>query len=109
MMLNGGELEVARILSPTTISMMTRNQIGDPEVWDRRDKFGLGFQLITENSHYADQASPGSFTWGGMYCSEFTIDPVKDLFLLVYFNVHPIPQYSEVVRKFRILVYAALE
>lgn len=108
MLLNGGELDGARILSPKTIALMTRNQIGDLEVWDRRDKFGLGFQLITPSSHYGDLATPGSFTWGGMYCSEYTIDPAEELVMLVYFNVHPIPQYSELVRKFRILVYQAL-
>ena len=109
MLLNGGELDGVRVLSPRTVALMTRNQIGDLEVWDRQDKFGLGFQLITAGSHYGDLASPGSFTWGGLYCSEYTIDPAEELVLLVYTNVHPIPQYAEVVRKFRVLVYQALE
>ena len=43
-----------------------------------------------------------------MYLSEYTIDPNEELVALFYTNVHPIPQYSEIVRKFRILVYAAL-
>ncbi len=89
--------------------MMLRNQIGQLTVWDREDKFGLGFQLITPQSHYGGQATPGSFTWGGMYCSEYTIDPTEQLVLLVYTNVHPTPYYGEVVRKFRVLVYGALE
>ena len=109
MVLNGGQLDGVRLLSPTTIALMLRNQIGELTVWDREDKFGLGFQLITPRSHYADQATPGSFTWGGMYCSEYTIDPVEELVLLVYTNVHPTPYYQEVVRKFRVLVYGALE
>ena len=109
MLLNGGELAGVRLLSPTTIALMLRNQIGGLTVWDREDKFGLGFQLITPDSHYGDQATPGSFTWGGMYCSEYTIDPTEQLVLLVYTNVHPTPYYQEVVRKFRVLVYSALE
>ena len=109
MLLNAGELNGVRLLSPTTIALMLRNQIGELTVWDREDKFGLGFQLITPQSHYGDQATPGSFTWGGMYCSEYTIDPVEELVLLVYTNVHPTPYYQEVVRKFRVLVYSALE
>ena len=108
MMVNGGELDGVRILSPKTVAFMSRNQIGDLEVWDRQDKFGLGFMLITDRTRYGDLATPGSLNWGGMYCSEYTIDPAEDLILLVYFNVHPIPQYGEVVRKFRILVYEAL-
>ncbi len=109
MLLNGGAFNNHRILARKTIELMTRNQIGAAEVWDRKDKFGLGFQLITENSHYGDQATPGSFTWGGMYCSEFTIDPKEDLILLIFTNVQPYAYYSDFVKKFRIGVYQALE
>ncbi|MBC6994867.1 serine hydrolase domain-containing protein [Neolewinella lacunae] len=108
MLLNGGTFQGKRLLSAKTVDFMMRNQIGEAEVWTREDKFGLGFQVITPESRYGDQATPGSVTWGGMYCSEYTIDPAEDLILLVYTNVHPIPQYGEVVRKFRILVYQAL-
>ena len=109
MLLNGGTFNNHRILARKTVELMTRNQIGAAEVWDRKDKFGLGFQLITENSHYGDQATPGSFTWGGMYCSEFTIDPREDLILLIFTNVQPYAYYSDFVKKFRIGVYQALE
>ena len=109
MLLNGGTFNNRRILGRKTIDMMTRNQIGAAEVWDRKDKFGLGFQLITEHSHYGDQATPGSYTWGGMYCSEFTIDPKEELILLVFTNVQPYSYYTDFVRKFRTAVYQALE
>ncbi|WP_420146766.1 serine hydrolase domain-containing protein [Spirosoma sp.] len=109
MLLNGGTFNNKRILGRKTIDMMLRNQIGAAEVWDRKDKFGLGFMLITENSHYGDQASPGSFNWSGMYCSEFTIDPKEDLILLIFTNVQPYAYYSDFVKKFRIAVYQALE
>lgn len=109
MMLNGGTFNSKRVLSRKTVDMMVQNQIGSSEVWDRRDKFGLGFQLITADSHYADQATPGSYTWGGMYCSEFTIDPAENLILLVFTNVQPYAHYGDFVRKFRVAVYQALE
>ncbi|MBN8826297.1 MULTISPECIES: serine hydrolase [unclassified Spirosoma] len=109
MLLNGGTFNNKRILGRKTVEMMLRNQIGAAEVWDRKDKFGLGFQLITENSHYGDQATPGSFTWGGMYCSEFTIDPKEELILLIFTNVQPYAYYSDFVKKFRIAVYQALD
>ena len=109
MMLNGGTFNNHRIISRKTVDMMLRNQIGKAEVWDRQDKFGLGFQLITENSHYGDLATPGSYTWGGMYCSEFTIDPKEELILLIFTNVHPYAYYGDFVKKFRIGVYQALE
>ncbi|GAB2559541.1 serine hydrolase domain-containing protein [Spirosoma areae] len=109
MLLNGGTFNNGRILGRKTVEMMIRNQIGGAEVWERKDKFGLGFQLITEGSRYGDQATPGSFTWGGMYCSEFTIDPKEDLILLIFTNVQPYAYYGDFVRKFRIAVYQALE
>lgn len=106
--LNRGEFNGKRLLSRSTVDLMARNQIGDSFVWDRQDKFGLGLQIITPESHYGDNATPGSLTWGGMYCSEYTIDPKEDLILLVFTNVHPYAHYSDIVRKFRILVYQAL-
>ncbi len=109
MLLNGGTFNNKRILGRKTVELMLRNQVGSAEVWDRKDKFGLGFQLITDNSHYGDQATPGSYTWGGMYCSEFTIDPKEELILLIFTNVQPYAYYSDFVRKFRIAVYQALE
>ncbi|GAB3991058.1 serine hydrolase domain-containing protein [Spirosoma daeguense] len=109
MLLNGGTFNNKRILGRKTIELMRRNQIGAAEVWDRKDKFGLGFQLITENSRYGDQATPGSFTWGGMYCSEFTIDPKEELIMLIFTNVQPYAYYGDFVKKFRIAVYQALE
>ena len=109
LILNGGEFNGVRLLSRKTVDLMARNQIGDAQVWDRNDKFGLGLQIITADSHYGDLASPGSLTWGGAYCSEYTIDPKEDLILLIYTNAMPYAYYGELVRKFRILVYQALE
>ncbi|MBO0935304.1 beta-lactamase family protein [Fibrella sp. HMF5335] len=109
MLLNGGEFNGRHILGRKTVEMMVRNQIGEGTVWDRQDKFGLGLQLITANSHYGDQASPGSYTWGGMYCSEYTVDPTENVIMLVFTNVHPYAHYSEFVRKFRMAVYQAME
>ena len=47
MLLNGGELDGARILSPATVSLMTRDQVGtlypDPGLG-----FGLGFQVLED-------------------------------------------------------------
>lgn len=109
MLLNGGQFNGRRVLARKTVEMLLRNEIGESEVWDRQDKFGLGFQLITDRSHYGDQATPGAFTWGGAYCSEYTIDPKEDLIMLVFTNVQPYAHYSEFVRKFRMAVYQALE
>ncbi len=109
MILNGGWFNKKNILSRKTIDLMSRNQIGEATVWERQDKFGLGFQIITEKSHYGDNASVNSLTWGGLFCSEYTIDPKEELIMMVLTNVHPYCFYSDFVHKYRTLVYQALK
>ena len=93
MLLNGGELDGARVLKAETVALMGQNHIGAVSVpaqksalprsadftfiADGRDKWGLGF-LIT-----ADQApgkrSPGSLSWGGINNTYFWIDPARGI------------------------------
>lgn len=106
--LNKGEFNGKRLLAPATVEMMSANQIGDNFVWDRMDKFGLGLQIFAPNTHYGDNATPGSLMWGGYFCTEYTIDPKRELTILVFTNMQPFAQGTEVLRKFRIMAYAAL-
>jgi CubicO group peptidase (beta-lactamase class C family) len=108
MILNGGEFNGKRLLSRATVATMERNQIGDSFVWDRQDKFGLGLQIFSNDSHYGDTATPGAMMWGGYFCSEYTIDPKEELIMLVFTNVQPFSHGDEFLRKFRILVYSAM-
>ncbi|MFD1819096.1 CubicO group peptidase, beta-lactamase class C family [Pseudarcicella hirudinis] len=89
MMLNGGSFNNKKLLSRKTIELMTMNQIGDLEVWDRKNKFGLGFEIYTEAGHAKLPSSVGAFEWGGMYYTHYTIDPKEDLILVVFFQVWP--------------------
>jgi methyl acetate hydrolase len=94
MILNGGSLDGARILTADTIALMTRNQIGDVGVHavktaqpdrsmdftfinDGNDKWGLGFLLTT--SHVAGKRSAGSLSWGGIDNTYFWIDPSRGI------------------------------
>ena len=109
MLLNGGEFNNHRLLAPKTVELMTTNQIGDLDVWGRADKFGLGFQLISERGGHARYpSSMGEFKWGGMYCTDYFVDPKEDMVCLIYTNVHPYAPYDELCQKFRVLVYQAL-
>lgn len=108
MILNGGIFNGKQIVSRKTIDMLSQNQIGNYQVWDRKDKFSFGLQIITDQSLYADITTVGALTWSGLYCTEYTIDPKEDLILLVFTNVHPYAHYQQFVRKFRIGVYQAL-
>jgi len=105
MLLNGGEYNGKRILSRSTIRMMTANQIGDLDIGT--DKFGLGFGIATEKSAASSPASVGTFSWGGMFSSSYWIDPkeriVAQLFLQQFPNSH-----GDIHEKFKALVYQAI-
>jgi CubicO group peptidase (beta-lactamase class C family) len=109
MILNGGSFNNKQILGRKTIELMTRNHIGNLSVGNRNDKFSLGFEIFTDAGKYGDNASVGSLMWGGMYCSEYTIDPKEEIIALVFTNVQPYAHYADFVRKFRILTYQALK
>ena len=94
MLLNGGTLEGARILSVKSVALMGQNQIGALGVPalkaaipsrsndftfidDGRDKWGLGF-LITA-AHAPGKRSAGSLSWGGIFNTYFWIDPARGI------------------------------
>jgi CubicO group peptidase (beta-lactamase class C family) len=92
MILNRGALDGARILSPDSVALMARNQIGDVGVRalktadpqssmdfsfinDGRDRWGLGF-LITSVA-VPGKRTAGSLSWGGINNTYFWIDPAR--------------------------------
>ena len=79
MLLNGGELDGVRILSPTTIDLMTRNQMprDNPE-FSPGQGFGLDFSVVLDPVE-ADLYSVGEYYWGGAAGTWFWIDPAEDL------------------------------
>lgn len=108
-LLNKGQFNNQRLLSYPVAHQMTRNQIKNLEYWERGDGFGFGFGVGKEFSKYYEPAAAGAYGWGGMYCSEYTIDPNEELIALVFTNVHPFALYGDFVKKFRVLVYQAIE
>lgn len=109
MLMNGGEFNGNRILESETIEMMTRNQIGRLEVWDRKNKFGLGFEIMTRRGLKDLPGSVGAYKWGGAYATDYFIDPKENLIFLFYTNIHPFYYYDELFENCRILTYAAIE
>lgn len=94
MILNGGTLDGARILSADTVALMTKNHIGEVSVPavrtaqpdrsmdftfinDGKDKWGLGFLLTT--NHVVGKRSTGSLSWGGIYNTYFWIDQERGI------------------------------
>ncbi len=91
MMLNGGELDGARILGRKTVELMTTNHVGDHSVWIRGAGygFGLGYSVVVDQGQTALPASLGSFAWGGAYCTIFWVDPVEEVIGILMSQVRP--------------------
>jgi CubicO group peptidase (beta-lactamase class C family) len=104
MVLNRGEIDGVRILSPRSVDLMTSNQI--PAIYGNNGKgFGLGFETVERvgaNGYY----SVGSFGWGGAYGSNYEVDPAERM--VVVFMTNQMPNRSDVAAKFPTLVYQAL-
>jgi len=80
-MLNGGELDGQRILSHTTVNLMTANHTLDIESSLRQGgyEFGLGFAVAEEPGRIGVPVSRGEFNWGGAAGTKFWIDPEERL------------------------------
>lgn len=81
MLLNGGELDGVRLLSPKTINLMITNHSGNHDIYIRGPgyNFGLGFGLLNDPGVARDPLTPGSFTWGGAWGTLFWVDPVENM------------------------------
>lgn len=119
MLLNGGELDGARLLSPKTIALMTINHLpGGKELTDLSKSlfseavfeglgFGLGFAMTVDLARTKNLGSPGEYFWGGMASTAFWIDPVEDLAVVFMTQLMPSSAYP-IRRELRTLVYSSL-
>ena len=106
MLLNGGELDGARLLSPTTVQLATINHVGT--LFDEgKAGFGLGFRVIEDSGRAATPASVGSFGWGGAYHTEYWVDPKQELVAVMMTQLLP-SEGSTLIGTFRALVYASI-
>jgi CubicO group peptidase (beta-lactamase class C family) len=119
MLLNGGELEGTRLLSPRTLRYMTRNHLpknadlaafGRPLFAETRYDgvgFGLGFGVMVDPVAYRALTSVGEYHWGGMASTAFWVDPAEEL--TAVFMTQLLPSSSFPLRtQLRQLVYPAL-
>ncbi|UFZ08408.1 beta-lactamase family protein [Bradyrhizobium ontarionense] len=91
MLLNGGELDGQRILSPKTVHHMTSNHLG-PEIKNtvatiepHRAGFGFGLSVAVRTGEglSAVPGNPGEFSWNGAFGTQFFCDPKERLVVVV--------------------------
>ena len=113
MILNGGVFNGNRVLGRRTIEMMSVDQLPHPNNGGPDFHFGLGFEIYPEKeterkgiSNFTQMVSPGSLQWGGMYNTDYLIDPKEGLIILLYTNRIPDTKIWEL---FLNTVYQALQ
>jgi CubicO group peptidase (beta-lactamase class C family) len=123
MLLNKGELDSVRLLSPKTVALMTTNHLPDgKEIADlssaadafnesgyRGVGFGLGVAVTLDPVRMGIPGTAGEFAWGGMASTAFFVDPKEDM--AVIFMTQVIADTARRVRlrrDLRTLIYSAM-
>lgn len=91
MLLNGGELNGRRILSPTTIALMTTDHLHDDGASFLADGWGFGLGFTVKNQPGLDGLpdSVGTFYWFGVAGTSFWIDPQQDMIGIFMIQIRP--------------------
>jgi CubicO group peptidase (beta-lactamase class C family) len=88
MLLNRGEFNGHRILKPETAALMTTvNRLPGVNAGGKGFRFGLGFELYNEHKKPVPEVSSSAFAWGGMFGTQYIIDPENDMIALFYINM----------------------
>jgi CubicO group peptidase (beta-lactamase class C family) len=90
MLLNGGELNGVRLLSPWTVNLMITNHTGDFPIYIKGADaygFGLGFSMVTDPDKSRQSLTPGTFGWGGAWGTVFWIDPTEELISILMVQI----------------------
>jgi CubicO group peptidase (beta-lactamase class C family) len=127
MLLNGGELDGVRILSPKTVALMTSDQL--PPGIERHTpvavglgplgpipemgtSFGLGFGVRIDPGRNPLPGSVGEFSWGGALGTLFWVDPQTKLVAVLMdqtrWRVGDSRDSLLVQRQARVMVYQAM-
>ena len=118
MILNKGELDGTRILSPVAVELMSTNVIPDNVLavqnpyrllpFNPAFGFGLGFSVFDDPRRMGSVEGRGTLAWGGMGGTWFWIDPENDLVFVGLIQRMADPVSSEFRGKARLFTYAAL-
>jgi CubicO group peptidase (beta-lactamase class C family) len=80
MLLNGGQLDGVRLLSPLTVEMMRTNVLApNVPILAPGAGFGLDFAVYTDPVMAGGYYGKGTYWWGGAAGTWFWIDPVNNL------------------------------
>lgn len=119
MLMNGGELDGARILAPKTVKLMASNHLPGGQDLTQMSRslfsestnagigFGLGFAVVFDPPQTLIPCSSGEFYWGGAASTAFWVDPLEEVTAVFMTQLLPSSTYP-IRRELRTLVYSAL-
>ena len=81
MLLNGGELDGARLLAPQSVELMRTNHLSPQALatMPPGQGFGLDFAVVLDTAQAREPYAMGSYYWSGAAGTWFWIDPETDL------------------------------
>ncbi len=106
MLLNGGVFNGKRVLSQKSVTLMTKNQIGNLPFGD--NYFGLGFEVISDKGSKKLGQTEGAYGWGGFFGSTYWVDPNQKLIAQIYVQQWPF-SHSQISDQFKKLIYEAID
>jgi CubicO group peptidase (beta-lactamase class C family) len=85
MLLGGGEREGVRILGRKSVELMTASHTKDlpHKVGEAGSDFGLGVSITADLGATQELGSEGAYGWGGLYGTEFVVDPKEHLIMVL--------------------------
>jgi CubicO group peptidase (beta-lactamase class C family) len=107
MLLNGGQLDQVRLLSPRTVSFMTSDHLwpgvafspvtlnlfeplGIAPTPKVGQGFGLGFVVRMQEGRNPMPGSPGEYFWAGIWGTAFWVDPKEKLITVMMMQAAPL-------------------
>ncbi len=110
MLLQGGQLNGVRLISPRTVEMMRTNHVNpDPlKTMAPGTGWGMDFQVVMDAAAAGDSVSTGTFSWFGIAGTWFWIDPVEDLAFVGMVGHQNLQTTRAIHGLSRSLVYGAL-
>ena len=107
MLLDGGSLDGARVLSPASVASMTSNHVGS--LYSDGDLgFGLGFEVVDHLGRAGRLGAVGEFNWGSAYYPRYWVDPAHGV--VAIFMTQLIPAGGlDLSARIKSLVYQAIE
>jgi CubicO group peptidase (beta-lactamase class C family) len=116
-LLNGGELDGVRVMSRSTIKLMTSDHLGTRIAAPFQPgelllgtpgyTFGLGFAVRQGDGVAGVPGSAGEFMWAGYAGTYFWVDPKEEI-VGIYMTQAPSPIRAYYRKMFKALVYQAL-